>query len=87
MTDGQMAFEFGQIIFPENLGYETHRFVGPDIATIRRNDTGAFLPPVLKGEETKKGQPGRFRMPIDGKNAAFLPGSACIQIISISHWH
>jgi hypothetical protein len=78
MTDGQMAFEFGQVLFPENLGDETHRFVGPDIATIRRHDPRAFLPAMLKGKEAKKGQPGRFRMPVNGKNSAFLPRYACV---------
>ena len=74
MTDGQMAFEFGQIIFPENLGDETHRFVGPDVATIRRHDPRAFLPAMLKGEQPVVCQQRRIGVAENGEDAAFILG-------------
>ncbi len=86
MADRQAARQSGQGIFPEDFGYQPHALAFPDLAAVRRGDAGAFLPAVLKRKETEKGHARRLLMPVNGKDAAFLPGLVVISLeILFSH--
>ncbi|MBA7659819.1 hypothetical protein ES703_67812 [subsurface metagenome] len=54
MPDGDVPLEMAQFILGEGLGNQSHSRVKVDPLPVAGGDAGAFLPPMLKGVESKK---------------------------------
>ena len=57
MTDGKLAIQGQEVPFPENLSNEAHIHMDIDVPAIGGGDAGAFLPPVLEGQDAKESDP------------------------------
>ena len=57
MADGKLAIQGQKVPFPENLGNEAHIHMDVNIPAIGGGDAGAFLPPVLEGQDAKESDP------------------------------
>ena len=58
MSDGNVAGKPTQGILTENVGYPPHAGKDIQLFSVSSGDTGAFLPTVLKGKQSEKGETG-----------------------------
>ena len=56
---GDWAGEIEQVVFFEDLRYQSHLGTDPDSFAVRGGDAGALLPAVLKRIDAKEGDAGR----------------------------
>ena len=90
MAHGDVAAAQGlQPLRREHIVYKAHIPVGTENAVVIDHHAGAFLAPVLQGEQTvvhQTGQVCRFRG-IDAENAAFLVQVAVFPKVLLSLHH
>ena len=73
MTEDHMTCELFQDLLIKYFRHKTHGLVPQNALPIRRDDTGAFLAPVLKGVKAEIGQFGGLLMTVNRKDPAFFP--------------
>ena len=78
-----------QPLWREHVVHQSHIPVGAENTVVIDHHAGAFLPPVLQGEQTvvyQVGQLGRF-LRVDAENAAFLMDVAVpsVRLLSLHH--
>ena len=56
----------------EDIGHMAHRLVAVDLAAVAGGDTGALLAAMLQRVQPEVGEVRRFRMAVDGEDAAFF---------------
>ena len=74
MSQGHVSGERSQDVFVKHLRDQAHALVRPHPGPVRGHNSGTLLSPVLQGIQTEIGQLGRLRVPVDGKDAAFILG-------------
>ena len=57
MADGELAVQGQKVPFPENLRNQAHIRMDIDFPAIGGGNAGAFLPPVLEGQDAKESDP------------------------------
>ena len=72
MADGQVAGQLGQHAGGKDLGHVAHGFDAVDVAAVAGGDARALLAAVLQGEQAEMAQLGRFRVAVDGEDAALV---------------
>ena len=74
MADGQFTGQGQKVLLAENLGHQPHIDPAVDFLAVGGGDAGAFLPPVLQGEQTEASHPtGGGAGQINADDTALIP--------------